>query len=395
MEHWHHHPIELKVIAAEDMQRAWDIAAQAFSHGERSEFNADAFNTPFDAYGVYDEDGLQAQVGVNRYKVFMGSGPIMEMAGVGGVSCLPAKRGRGYVGRCLVYALEQMQDSGQHISMLFPFSQAFYRKYGWEAGGPRRRYEVPSRILQVVKETSDVRLATDDDALAIQQCYARFAMKYRGMIERTEREWKSILDHGKKHFTYTYVYAPNGPVEGYLTYRKGSWESTHIREFISINNTAQRALLGLLHRLDMQVEKFAWHAPSDDALWWNTGHNDINTSIEPTCMVRVVDVPAALQLWRTNPAIRAGACIEVLDPHAPWNQGVWEVECDSGQVSVKRGHETPQLTLDIQALSQAVCGAASLTAIRSSRGMDVRDEAGFVALEQILTGPPMWMNDGF
>ncbi len=395
MEHWHHHPIELKAIGADDMQRAWDIAAQAFSHGERSDYTADSFKTPFDAYGVYDEDGLQAQVGVNRYKVFMGAGPIMEMAGVGGVSCLPAKRGRGYIGRCLVHALEQMQDTGQHISMLFPFSQAFYRKYGWEAGGLRRFYEVPSKVLQVVKETSEVRAATAEDNAAIISCYAAYAARYRGMIQRTDQEWKGILDDGKKHFTYTYLYAPHEAVEGYITYRKGSWEKTYIREFISLNSTAQRALLGLLHRLDMQVEKFSWHAPCDDTMWWNIGHNDIQTTVEPACMVRVVDVPAALRLWRTAPGLRAGACVEVLDPHAPWNQGVWEVECEAGVVTVKRGHETPQLTLDIQAFSQAFCGAATLMAIRTARGMDVRDEAGFTALNEILSGPPMWMNDGF
>lgn len=395
MEHWHHHPIELRAIGLEDMQRAWDIGAQAFSRGERREYSADRFNTDFDAYGVYDEDGLQAQVGVHRYKVFMGNGPVVEMAGVGGVSCLPAKRGRGYIGRCVVYSLEQMQDRGQSISMLFPFSQAFYRKYGWEVGGPRRRYEVPASILHVVKETNIVRAAGAEDAAAIQACYEAFATRYRGMICRNEHEWKAILDHGSSHYTYTYLYAPKNVVEGYLTYSKGSYEDTYIREFIALNSTAQRALLGLLHRVDMQVEKFRWHAPSDDALWWNTGHNDVTTTIEPICMVRVVDVQAALQLWRTPSALRAGVCVEVVDPHAPWNQGVWEVECEGGSVTVKRGYEIPQLTLDIQALSQAFCGGESLAAIRAARGIEVRDEAGFNALQQMLAGPPMWMNDGF
>jgi predicted acetyltransferase len=295
----------------------------------------------------------------------------------------------------LKHVLEQMRDAGQVISLLEPFSWDYYRRFGWEWIGARRRYAVPARILKPDPETERVRAATAQDRSQIVDAYTRFAERYRGMVVRTDKHWARILDDSKKEFTYTYLYEREGQVEGYLTYRGGKGEETGLREFISLTPRAQRALLGLLRRHEMQVTKFTWSAPPDDGLWSRDYHWDIETKVRPQLMGRVVDVPAALCAWKPAPSAQGRLTLGVQDDCAPWNTATWQIDFADGQVEVRPNSAAPQVSLDIQALSQAYFGTPTVAELRAWERLQVHDEAGYQAFTDLLAGTPMWINDGF
>jgi len=392
--------LEIRVITDPEMERAFYLSAQAFRHGERDDnrfqnWLNDTERSPSTAYGVWDEGGMQAKVVVIHYKQHFGPHGVIPMGGIAGVASLPASRGKGYAGTCLKYVLERMRDDGEVISALFPFAWDFYRKLGWEWVGIERRYQVPTRILKSDPETERVRAAETADRSAIIACYTEFAGRYRGAMERRLQDWNRILDHGDKNYTYTYLYEQEGKIEGYFTYRGGKKEETRLREFISLTPRAQRALLGLMRRHEMQVEKFAWTAPSDDPLWSQYYHWDIETKLEPVTMSRVVDVPGAFAYCRPAPTASGSVTVAVEDACAPWNTGTWRIAFEGGKAQAERTHADPQVSMDIQALSQAYHGMPTLEMLRSAERLTVHDEAGFAALQQLLDGPPMWMNDGF
>ncbi|HLV81992.1 MAG TPA: GNAT family N-acetyltransferase, partial [Chthonomonadaceae bacterium] len=314
---------------------------------------------------------------------------------IAGVACLPASRGRGYAGAGLKYALERMREAGQILSALFPFSWDYYRRFGWEWVGAYPRYSAPARIFKPDPGTENVRAATPQDRPKVEDVYRQFAGRYRGMISRTERDWNHILNDSPKNFTYTYLYEQAGQVEGYLTYRGGKEEETHIREFLCLTPHAQRALLGLLRRHEMQVEKFTWSAAPDDGLWAQGYHWDIETRLGPVTQGRVVDVPAALQAWKPSASVQGRLTLGVQDECAPWNTGTWQVAFSGGQVEVRPASSEPQVSLDIQALSQAYFGTPSVSDLRAWERLQVHEEAGYQALVDLLAGPPMWMNDHF
>jgi predicted acetyltransferase len=346
-------------------------------------------------FGVYDAAGLQAKVVVIPYKQIFGTQFIAPMGGIGNVACLPASRGKGYAGACLRHALGYMRENGMYLSALYPFSWEFYRRLGWEWIGAQRTYTVPTRTIATVPETENVRLIGVADRQAITSVYSAFAERYRGMAQRDERKWSSVLDDGSETYTYTYLYESADGPEGYLTFQGGNRESTHINEFIAITPRAQRALLGLMKRHEMQVSAFRWSAPDDDALWSNLYHNDIETRIEPVVQARIVDIVQAFTALKPPVALTGEVVLKVRDETAPWNSGSWRVAAASGAVEVKEARSEPDIECDIQAITQAYYGYPDLNSVRAAGRISVHSEEGYDLLNSLLAGPTVWLNDHF
>jgi len=389
--------MEIRELQEEDWEQASYIGRQAFAHGRRTGGNwfQDPNRPPITMIGAWDEAGLQARLTIIAYQVYMGPDLVLPMGGIGGVSCLPASRGKGYAGELLKVALQKMYEAGQTLSSLYPFSWDFYRHYGWEWVGLNRTYTVPTRILKPCSETEHVRAVRPEDRPKIEAIYARYAANYRGMVVRDAKEWNAVLQDRDDHYTYTYLYenldgSGESQPEGYFTYSGGKREETRIREFIASTSRARRALLGLLRRHEMQVEKFRWDAPGDDLLYHQLCHNDTETKLEPMVQGRIVDVARALTAWHPAPEARGAFDLSVQDEHASWNQGTWHVEFEAGNVSVRRSDAEAQIALTIQSLSQAYYGTPTLDEIRAAEKLTVHDETAYASLRTLLAGPPMW-----
>ena len=367
---------------AKDMS-GWDVEADELEEGLQNTF------------GLFDESGLQSVVLINAYEAYFGPDVLLKMGGIGGVACLPASRGKGYTPLGIRHALARMRDAGQVVSTLFPFAFAYYRKFGWEWVGIRRRYTVPTSVLQISPETENVRAATAADRPNIEAAYAQYARSYRGMLARKAADWERILKDGKDKRAYAYVYERDGQTEGYLLH-KGNKEETHLREFLCLTSRAERGLLGLLKRHEMQVKKFTWRAPDDDAFWLrNPYHWDIETKTMPVVQGRVVDAAAALQSLKPTGLENGAFTFALTDEHADWNAGTWRVEVEAGQVRVRPATDAPQIALDIPAFSQAYFGVPNAALLRRSDALQVHDETGFARFAALLSGPPVFLNDDF
>jgi len=261
--------------------------------------------------------------------------------------------------------------------------------------GSPRRYRAATRVLQATDGTERSRQATPDDRPAIADVYRRFASRYRGMTDRTEKQWNTVLDDKADTYTYTYVYEGDAGIEGYLTYNGGSHESTDLREFLCLTAGAQRGLLGLLGRLDMQTRAVVWSAPADDLLWSLVVDHENETRLWVTTQARVVDVQSAISSWRPERHVRGAFVLGIADASADWNTGNWRVEFADGRISAARTDCDPQIAMDIRAFSQAFFGTLDVATIRRAERMTVSDESGYEAFRACLAGPPMWINDSF
>ena len=391
--------MDIRQLMGEELEKQYYLWSQAFENGKRdmSEWRDwDRDNHDRQAvYGIYDESGLQGTFLLVNMHLHFGPDVVVPMGAVNGVAVLPGSRGKGYASTGVRHLLEQMRHLGHCVSVLEPFDWDFYRGLGYEWVGLNRRYSVPSRVLKSSPYTKYVRAATPDDRTRIADAYAQFAMKYRGMLKRTDVEWKLILDDTPKEHFYTYLYEQDGNVEGYLTYHGGKREETRLREFVYLTARAQKGLLGLLRRHNMQIDKFAWNAPADDTLYSQLMHWEIETKLRPAIMARIVDVVGTLQIWKPIQSVQANFALKVEDKHAPWNQGVWRITSENGQTTVVSTADTPDLEMDIQALTQAYFGTPSVADLRRAERFTIHNEQAAEQLAQLLDGPPMWINDGF
>lgn len=388
--------MEVRLLREDEAEEAYALASLAFLQGRReTPWANDPNRPPIAAIGVWDDRGYQAQAIVLSFRVHMGPDAVVRMGGIAGVACKPAARGRGYARAALTRALEHMRDAGEAVSTLYPFSWAFYQQLGWDWTGMNRRYRAATRILRPTDETAGCREAGPADREHVIGIYRRFAPRYRGMHDRDEKQWNTVLDDTPETRTYTYLYESQTGPEGYLTYSGGSGDTTDLREFICLNARAQGAMLGLLGRLDMQTRHVEWRAPSDDLLWSVLCDHDLDTRLWPMTQARVVDLQAALSQWRPEPSASGRFAMGVADQQADWNSGVWEVEFADGAVSVRRSAGEPQIAMHIRAFSQAFFGVPDPVALRRADKVTVSDEAGFEAFRACLAGPPMWTNDFF
>lgn len=388
--------MEIRVLTKEETSLGRRIWAQAFSHGEFSIVDDYVDSTHGKSYicGAFDDSGLQCVVVVNDYRIYLGDRAVVKMGGIGGVACLPASRGKGYAGACLRYSIAQMRESGHIVSLLGPFSWDYYRRFGWEWAGTARKYALATSCLPNSPETEFVREAAEADFPTIHRLYETFSKRYRGCLQRAERGWDFLKDSPNR-YTFTYIYERDGVAEGYFTIRKGKEAETPIREFIALTGRAQRGLLGLLRRHEMQTKKLTWNAPENDPLWSQFYHWDIETRLEPCMQGRVVDFAAAIEAWKPDADEKGSVVIALSDPNADWNAGTWRVEFEGGEAQAERTTQEPELSLDIQAMSQAYFGAPALDVMRQADRLLVHDEKGFHAFKTLLRGPVMWMNDGF
>ena len=389
--------MEIREIRDDEYEEFGYIGRQAFAQGSRAGVRTtpDPNDQPTCRLAVFDAGGMQARLAVIDYRVIFGAESLLPMGGIGGVACLPASRGKGYAGKLLTAALERMREQGQVISSLFPFSYAFYRNYGWDWVGLQRRYSLPSNILKAIPETENVRRAKRQDWPAIQECYARFSQGYRGMIARTPKSWEEELSDSDERFNYVYLYERNGETEGYMTLPWSSREDTRLSEMIARTPLAQAALLGLLARHAMQIKRFNWMAPGDDRLLFNVQANELEMALNRVTQGRIVDVAGAFAAWKPHSEARGSVNFAVKDERAPWNTGVWQAEFADGATQIQKTTQEPQVSLDIQALSQAFYGTPTLDELRAAHRLTVHDEIGYQALRSLLTGPTMWTVDGF
>ena len=392
--------MEIRKLVGEECSEADLVWIQAFQRGTRSGLagiNAyrERAGDRFERFGLWDSGGLQATFEMVNSALHFGPETVIPTGYIASIACLPASRGRGYGGAGLAYLLKHMRDAGTVVSTLQPFDFDYYRRFGWEWVCANRFYTIPSRLLRPDPETQYVRAAMREDRSRIQGAYTRFAGGYRGMVARKDTHWNHLLEDTKEHITYTYLYEREGEVEGYLVYRGGNAEETWLPEFITLTARAQRGLLGLLRRHEMQVRKFAWKAPEDDGFWSQYCHTEMETTLKTNLQGRVVDLVGALSAWKPAPSARGTLLLGIDDTTAPWNHATWKVTFDEGAVSVSATTAEAQIHMDIQAFTQAYFGVLTVPSLRKQDRLQVHAEPAYPALCALLAGPPMWMSGDF
>lgn len=99
-------------------------------------------------YGAFNDAGdLIAQISFADLKPYL-YGQSIEMAGVGGVSTLVPWRHSGAVRAILETAFHDLYDAKTMISVLYPFSANFYRKFGYEHFVGRAKWNLELKKIE-------------------------------------------------------------------------------------------------------------------------------------------------------------------------------------------------------------------------------------------------------
>lgn len=391
--------IELRAVTSDDHYIHRQLMSHAFGQGHVVTPPAPDAEVPEykGVWGVYENGALKAGLTICPFLVHWGADVVLPMGGIAGVATFVEARGRGFVEQLLIQSLRAMKEEGQVISALYPFSWAFYRRYGWDWVGEKRDVKIPLRELKAAPEGRDVLPLTGETVQEeLTAGYTAFAKRYRGLCTTETHRWGGKLSHSDNKTTYVYRYEPTG---AYMLWRYGG-ESGHVREFTGTTGTEYKAFLSLLHYFGTQTREASLTLPQDSPIWSHIMNWDLSTRVQPVFQARVVDFGAALALITVPPDIPNGTTtLAVKDEHAPWNEGVWRISVEGGKIFsatiISADPVSADVSADIQALSQAFWGKPSLGDLRIAGRVAVQNEDGYRLLNALFPPTTVYTLDDF
>ncbi|MFG0259171.1 MAG: enhanced intracellular survival protein Eis [Phycisphaerales bacterium JB041] len=351
------------------------------------------------------DDGILASLIVIPMGQYFG-GRSVEMEGVAGVAVPPEGRGRGAGLELMRAQVVDAAARGVPLSCLYCSTQALYRQVGYEQAGVLCQTTLPLRTVGVRERGMVVRELTEADQPAVEACYARFAARHNGMLDRGGYIWKRTrssrgeVRRGFGIFVEGAGGAPGG-LEAYLRFAQRRKESTG-RHDVAVSDLAfatvrgGRRLLGFLSDLATVGDDAVFDGPAVHPLMALLPQQYFASRFVDAWMLRLNLVKEAIESRGYVPSVRAAFVVEVEDGLVGANAGAWRVRVEDGRASVERvsGGGLPVVRCDVRGLAAVYAGYCSATSAAGLGWMD-GDAGALAVVDGVFAGDGGWMVDRF
>jgi predicted acetyltransferase len=388
--------MEYRPIA--DISELVRIAKQAYTfraveRGSVESWLRDVVDHGARPYGVYEGGRLLSGYLLYDYRMRLRSS-VVAMGGLGLVCSALAARGRGAVRLLLEKSLETMRDRGHQVSVLGPFDESFYRKYGWELFSRYQRLELsPGQLLVPAAECEyEVEELASPDA-ASREFYNRMAASQYNLVQRGDAEWAGRTElrpwHEDTAARGVVKVSRGGDVvglAGHEVWREPKGDNTiTVDPFLFADEGAKREILRFLARLSHQIKTVRFDIPADLDLWAYMADCPASRKLIDAFMIRAVSLASLDGLRVDAPDVEVA--VDVADAEAPWNQGVWTLRVRDGVLLAASGGR-PELRSGIGALSSVLSGfttfetmiaAGRVEALPGYHGQDLPRQTTFLA----------------
>ena len=349
-----------------------------------------------------DESAIQGCLNVNTYTARF-DGHLVLMGGIGGVATLPQYRRSGCIRSCISAALQDMYDSGYAFSFLYPFSRAYYRKFGFEDGPRSFTWTIQMDAIASKPAPGTIRQLLPGDALEpLVQIYNRCFQDYNLSIVRKEYNPKIHLEELLSQQRYVYVwFDESGEPRGFFISKKNDKREMDCtatfasrNDFLAESSQALEAMLLFIKSAfssDYDAIKFMTPEYISPELLLPEC-NKMSAAMQLNGMARIINVQKVLKLCRCHG--NGTLCIAVSDNMLPHNNGTWKLSFAEGKENqVEITTDSPDITLSIQTLTSLICG------IRSYREIPYLKDAVIhhpqAPLERVFYNKPCYVLDLF
>lgn len=331
-------------------------------------------------------------------------GHVCKMGGIGGAVTLPEFRRRGGIRCCFEAALPDLYAKGYDFSYLYPFSTAFYRKFGYESCLQKYNWIVNLPLLELPRQEGYFRLAEKHRPMtkAIQLLDRTWEQHFNMMVQHDDSawQWTAEVDPAVKR-EYTYVsFDAGGQPNGYATFTMEDGpegENPVCSRFVFADKVG---FMGLMHVFKVMVadhDFVRFQTPALPALQYlvsEWGRDAVRWELLHNCgMVRVINVRRVLEQARY---LGSGqAVLEIRDDQIPENNGRFHVTFTDGTaISVETVTQSAHIALSIAAFSTLIAGTCDFHDARYTlSGLEIiRDNPH---LSQIFYRKPLLILDGF
>lgn len=295
-----------------------------------------------------------------------------KMIGIGGVATLPQYRRMGGIRECFKASLPSMYENGISFSYLYPFSTAYYRKFGYEMCCERFRYQIKLSAIRPYPLEGNCYLV-ESDSLAlddIKQIYSVWQEKYNMMTVNEDYEYAWVgKSNPAKDQRFTYVYeSKDGIAKGFMTLLKD--DSTTERNlkcsrFFFTDSEGFKGLLNLAYTYASDHQYIIIELPTDLDITlvlpeWSMGASQCE---KVYCgMARVVNVKQVLEMAKYHGS--GTLILHVTDTFIPENNNTFLLRFENGiAIEVSTTDAPADISLGISDFSRLIIGACDTSAI--------------------------------
>lgn len=348
-------------------------------------------------WGAFSEDGrMMARIINHRFSVWL-DGQLVPCGGIGAVSTLPEYRNTGAIRAIFEQLLPGAYRNGEILSALYPFSHAFYRKFGYETVRWKNEYEFEPAVLSGYRFDGTAELwKPGDPVTGYTELYNRFAAAYNLAARRDDA--MMLRDHIKGEYykdrKFCYMLREEGKPVAYLIFQDIRHDPAAI---LSVEDLAWEgreglyAILGFLARFTADYGTVRLFLPASLELLSvvrSPRAYDIRQTASQSYMVRAVNVRKLLEVMKKPDDCRFVIRVED-DMQIPENNGTWAVSGSSAEPT----DETPDLTVSVQALGQMAAGCVSLS--EALYRPDVTVSGNQEVLEKVFVRKPVLVEEHF
>jgi predicted acetyltransferase len=309
----------------------------------------------------------------------------------------PQYRGAGHGGRLLAGLLEELHADGVPLATLTPSTFPFYRAAGFEVAGSWTLYEARAEHLPKHTDPYRGRPVSLDDPAELAEVYRRVAPSRHGALDRGERFWRQLAARTKDKTTAAFVLdGPGGPAGWAVATLEFRPEPAPFQTRVEVADWgclpgADAALFALFAGYAPMNGVVAWSGPDPDpAALYALRDRFARLTDRWHWMLRVVDLPAALQARPWPAGVTGRVDLRVDDPRCPWNTGAWRLELAGGQGRVEPAPATPDAVADVRGLASLFTGFAGPDDLLRAGLLNGFDPAAVDLLRAAFASPRPW-----
>lgn len=320
-----------------------------------------------DGYGYFDKNKLTSYIMVNKFKseVF---GHHLPMAGIGYVASYPEYRGKGHISKLMKEILRDLYKQNIPLANLAPFSEEFYRHYGFSNSIYQKEYRFSGDALKNFRMPRNGYIVRGDwNDLVVQngviQLYERqlHTDDERNTMVREAWWWNRLDTHYPNRHVAVYFDGDGRPMS-YLIYRLIG-QVLIADELYSITPQGLLSILDFMGSHAGAIKEFRMILPEKSLLAeLFAEQNKLDVSIRPFMMSRIIDFKKIIEC--SKPIQNGTFNLEVIsDDQCPWNIGVWQINNQDGEVACTRKEdELVDFSGSITAWTQVLLGRLTMKA---------------------------------
>jgi predicted acetyltransferase len=304
-------------------------------------------------------------------------GRSIPQIGVLGVTVGPEARGGGVARWMMRECVREMHRDGFALSTLYSALHPLYRGVGYENAGVLTDLTVPAAMMPEGDKGRGWRRMTPEDRVGVEGCYGEYARAHHGMLDRPDYIWDRVRT--REGETTGFVALDDaGAIEAYCFVVMGKMDGppcgtgTGTGAPLRVTDLAWRTprgmgrLMGFLRGFASIVGEVRLSLPAGSALPIALPDWRFAMKVRTPWMMRVLDVPRALEGRGYAAGVRARVTIEIEDDLIGSNNGAWTLSVEEGVGRVERGGGAGSVRCSIRDFAPLYSGHCTAAALRSS-----------------------------